>query len=466
MAGTVQEVYAFKDRATADTLRRMAKERMNHPSGNFGFDATWSTWGPKHGRIPGRQLHQGRALLVCPIKTIPAARVIKTKVKSTDEAGVTTTHLRYRLRLGSGMCVIHRRDQDGTADSWIEAQDGKKRDTRVQRDGDSKAVAVRVYNFCTKAVRVEQPALGKVSGENVTPGPMLYVVQDMWGDFYIVETCPQPGSSSESSFGSQGQGGPGQTSQSGCDFTGTFLVGKGDVRRVGDYLHETQLKLTFRDGKLCTQVNAGTKKVYLCCPGSTSGGLFGSNETSLQDSFFFQSGFGSTSIPGPPPSSEGCCGPDGLGLFHGAIGDNISDEKCDACELLIGHKLHRDWGPLGEAGGGPVGGGELCREWEGALNVALDPQGGRGANCQLALRVRYDQSTRRYTFTAKNQNEVMVRYESRLRKKCYNTREEQEADHKGHGPYFSMVKTFEFFPAGNVCVWPSQFLMKYLWGDI
>jgi hypothetical protein len=76
-----------------------------------------------------------------------------------------------------------------------------------------------------------------------------------------------------------------------CSYTGTVIVGKGDLTRVGDTVCETRQALVFQNGLLCSVTDLGQVCAYVCCSSSSS------SESSPPSS-------PSSSPPSSPSSSE------------------------------------------------------------------------------------------------------------------------------------------------------------------
>lgn len=233
--GTTHRVFTFKDRQIAEVLKAMARERLEKAETEI-FDL-------------GQFISPIKACLVQPLQPIPAA----TTVTLRDRDG----RRRRKLILGSGLCEIHHRDLWPYDDEdWIQANDGTKRITKVwQHPDDNSLGIIRVYNFTPNtlapgvlatnipALDVEfgsgdqdsesipeesaglsfstpsgggiHPNLNAPSFQNdpvdpVNPtdppstiedrcAPWIYVVRDVFGDFYAVREAEYPCLSSSSS---------------------------------------------------------------------------------------------------------------------------------------------------------------------------------------------------------------------------------------------------------------------------
>ena len=163
--------------AMINTLRRLAKERQSRPRNRRQpMGVAYDTWDGPGMLLPGRKLPSLRGYVVVPKSTIPGAkRVVLPGGKQT-------------LRLGKGQAYLWRRDQDtGTG---IDLIPQVSEETGYQ-------VEVTVYNLCDSAI-----VPSGASDEIDSTEPVLFVVQDIWGDLYIVEKCQL--SSSSASFPSYG----------------------------------------------------------------------------------------------------------------------------------------------------------------------------------------------------------------------------------------------------------------------
>ena len=152
-------VYGFKDKQTAQVLKQVARERTTQARGYLGWGPTWDTWATPDGKVqlPGRKLKEHRAYIVVAQSIIPGATVVNGK-----------------LYLGVGTACVYRRNQE--------------HGTRIDQQKDeetSEAVKVTVYNFCPEPIE----PIGSCDKIECNDA-VLFVVQDQWGDLYIVEKCP------------------------------------------------------------------------------------------------------------------------------------------------------------------------------------------------------------------------------------------------------------------------------------
>lgn len=195
-------VFGFKDRLDAVILKGIARERRHSPQkvNSVGLPD------------PSGSIMLG--YVVVPKATIPAARRIKTTV--TTESG---SYKRTTVLPGVGTASIFRRSQLSQNELM----------QQIEETGDP--VEVEIYNLCPTPV--------VATGNSSRPGtpvdynpenyyhaaedrthideddPLLFVVQDAWGDFYIVNKCLQDGSSSSTSLSSGSSGSSGGSSSGG-----------------------------------------------------------------------------------------------------------------------------------------------------------------------------------------------------------------------------------------------------------
>ena len=153
----------------ARALKRVGLRELSQgtPGGSpvgFSYDMT-EVGGTK---IPRRQFNVTRGYVVVPFTIVPAAARIYTPGQG------------YNLRLGSGFAHIWRRNPDSPTGFEM----------MPQLDEAGNPVAIQIYNLCPVTI---VPA-GRA--DMIDPNdPVLFVVQDQWGDFYIVERCGEGGPS-------------------------------------------------------------------------------------------------------------------------------------------------------------------------------------------------------------------------------------------------------------------------------
>lgn len=357
-------LFSVPDRLTANTLRRMAEERLSKPFRNIGH----SYFFEQHGGMPGKRSLSLRAYVVIPTGTVPAARKAKV-AKVTDRS----SYIRDTLIPGVGVACVFRRDQDNSNELF----------QQVQEDGSP--LLRTVYNLCPQEITAtgdschsglpyfyNDPTPGGSLGSDVSGDhtyykeedrtdidkcdPVLFAVEDAWGDLYIVKEGLYPCGSSSSSGGSESsvsdsssgsssssrssssdgssesEGSVSDTSRSGsvsegsgseepptCDYTGSITVVT-SVSRVGDYVQVTRSTMTYELGKLCSITTAPTKQFYICCDEPSNGG---------SDS----GGGGSTSGGGgggSGASDSGCCG-DTIWIWDGNTNEwGLDSYDCEA----------------------------------------------------------------------------------------------------------------------------------------
>lgn len=160
------KVYGFRDQL-ARPLVDLARERLTRPHIKTGV------------KYPERKLPALRGYVLQPQETIAAA--------TKDDSDGTIT-------LGCGDCWILRRDQ---ASGESSGDDGKE--LKYQLDDNGNRVTVTAFNLCPEAVEPGGDDVGSDT-DSCEETNLVYGVQDVWGDLYIVERCSFPcGSSSSSS---------------------------------------------------------------------------------------------------------------------------------------------------------------------------------------------------------------------------------------------------------------------------
>lgn len=275
-------MYGFEKKETAEKLKKLVDPAFEPTAAER---LQWTTEGAP----------QIRAYLAQPVEDIPGAR----RVKVTDSDGFSYN----RLILGKGLVYIHERDVDGS-----EPADFNKVRRYPTRSDPSKRVEPYVrtaYNLCSETV------YGDGSGESLGGlDSMLFCVEDIKGDLYIVKVCEYESLSSSSSGSSSSEGSSseessseesssegssseesssfgessGSSSGSGgsieeCDYTGVVQTLKSISVNGGKVSFQTQ-SLTFRGGLLCSvEDGEAAVTIDLCnpeCGSSSDGGSWGS----------------------------------------------------------------------------------------------------------------------------------------------------------------------------------------------
>ncbi len=160
--------FAFKDRKTAETLKRLAQR--TDPQGQMGYVPSWETQRSPGDKVllPGRKIPATEAFLCYPKDVIPAATY--TKIGNSD-----------RVVPGSGTCVVLRRfrDDEGGSNELIPSQDEAGNQAEIE-----------VWNLFPVELRYGQvPGSPHRTGPCAAgaTGPLLLVVKDPWGDHYVAE---------------------------------------------------------------------------------------------------------------------------------------------------------------------------------------------------------------------------------------------------------------------------------------
>lgn len=197
--------FAIAGRRAAITLKKMARERLTQDRSKPKFFPTWNMNGP----FPGIQPYSMRVFIGVAKERIPAARLVTdTDVCINDDGTQTTSSPLQRVLMGNGLVIFHRRDlYPFDQESWQEAQDDVDHVTTTPyRDGDCEFIEQRCFNLCGHAIKKAAE-----DGEVDEAAPVLVVVQDFQGDFYIVREC-YPSQSSSSSLSSTSQSSSAQSS--------------------------------------------------------------------------------------------------------------------------------------------------------------------------------------------------------------------------------------------------------------
>lgn len=237
---------------------------------------------------------------------------VRIHLAFVDNEITGATEVQGKVKLGTGVVTLYRRDVD-SEDARIlhHVENGTK-------DGGEKA---RVYNACTNRIAV---GTGTGTGVNTGTGTgeqckLVIIVEDKFGDLYVVKECDAPcppsvtgtgttgtGSTGTGSTGTTGTGtgttgttgtgstgttgtgtgtgtgttgtgttGTGQTGTGTATGTGTVCGGSVEVSRVkcgdGNSITITPITISIRGGELC--VNEGSPSDCItasCCPGTGS----------------------------------------------------------------------------------------------------------------------------------------------------------------------------------------------------
>lgn len=172
-------MYGFENRETAEKLKKLV-------------DPAFEPTAPEQMQWETRGAPQIRAYVAQPVTDIPGAQ----RLKLQDSDG----HVYYRPLLGKGLVYIHERDVDGSAPAdWTKV---RRYPTRSDPQKRIEPYIRTAYNLCPENI------IGDGDGENLNcPDTMLFCVEDIKGDLYIVKVCQWDCFSSSSSEGSSSSGG-------------------------------------------------------------------------------------------------------------------------------------------------------------------------------------------------------------------------------------------------------------------
>ena len=167
-------MWGFADKETAEALKKLVD-----PVKPSGKDVEI---------LPGKKTPPLRAYLAHPAGAISGA----IRIKSEDSDG----NVLYRLQLGVGEVFIHQRDKEGqTERNWTMP---RRYPSKYEPNVREIPVKRKAYNLCPEPI-----ALVDGDGLNVgCPDTMLFCVEDILGDLYIVKVCEYECSSSSSSSSS------------------------------------------------------------------------------------------------------------------------------------------------------------------------------------------------------------------------------------------------------------------------
>lgn len=176
-------MYGFEKRSTAEKLKKLVEPSAETYKEKVGY----TTQGAP----------QIRAYVAQPVTDIPGA----IRIKCDDSDG----HVYYRPLLGKGLVYIHERDVDGSVPADY---------TKVRRYPTISDPQRRVepyirtaYNLCPETI------IADGDGQSLgCPDTMLFCVEDIKGDLYIVKVCQWDCFSSSSSFSSGGSSSSGESS--------------------------------------------------------------------------------------------------------------------------------------------------------------------------------------------------------------------------------------------------------------
>jgi len=271
-------VFGFNKRIDADTLLQVSRERRSRVQVKSG-QQPYNTMYPN---TPG----YGAGV------TLPAPKhgTLRAFVAFPASGGSTGARMvGNTIILGTGQAVLWRRDVDSASGRAIKAQRSLSTNNMVH---------IPVYNLCPEPVRSHLMAASG-SGDPPVDDYLLFIIQDVWGDFYVIKICQFPSVSSLSSVSSVSSISSississvsesissisSISSVSVCNYTGTVVIGKGDLHRMGNSLCETQQELTFRDGKLCSVRELGVVCQDVCNCSSISSLSSFSSESSESSS--------------------------------------------------------------------------------------------------------------------------------------------------------------------------------------
>ena len=152
-------MYGFEKKDTAEKLKKLVEPSFERTNAE---QAGWVTQG-------GPQI---RAYVAQPITDIPGAQ----RLKLQDSDG----HIYFRPLLGKGLVYIHERDIDGA----LPADFTKVRRYPLRSDPNTRVEPYirTAYNLCPETI------IGDGDGENLNcPDTMLFCVEDIKGDLYIVK---------------------------------------------------------------------------------------------------------------------------------------------------------------------------------------------------------------------------------------------------------------------------------------
>lgn len=270
-------MWGFADKETAEALKKLVD-----PVKPSGKDVEI---------LPSKKTPPLRAYLAHPAGPISGA----IRIKSEDSDG----NVLYRLQLGVGEVYIHQRDKEGqTERNWtMPRRYPSKYDPNVREI----PVKRKAYNLCPEPI-----ALVDGDGLNVgCPDTMLFCVEDILGDLYIVKVCEyecsssssssssssgnssSEGSSSESDSSESSRSSKGSSSESegsesessscddckcGCHETGEVPFVSGIEMSGGTLIAQMGI-LKFKNGKFCGWEADGVQNINLCdleCGSSSS----------------------------------------------------------------------------------------------------------------------------------------------------------------------------------------------------
>lgn len=182
-------MYGFEKRETAEKLKKLV-------------DPAFEPTPPERLQWENRGAPQIRAYVAQPITDIPGAQ----RLKLQDSDG----HVFYRPLLGKGLVYIHERDVDGSIPAdWTKV---RRYPTRSDPQTRIEPYIRTAYNLCPETI------IGDGDGENLNcPDTMLFCVEDIKGDLYIVKVCQWDCFSSSSSEGSSSSGGSSSEGGSGSE---------------------------------------------------------------------------------------------------------------------------------------------------------------------------------------------------------------------------------------------------------
>ena len=263
--------------STHATLKRMARQYESRPQNRYNpIGVAYEVTEGAGVGLPARKYANLRGYVVVPKTTIPASK----RINIPGSGGGAS------VRLGKGTAHLWRRDQNSASG----------RDLILQRDENGDPVEVDVYNLCPTDI-VPVGSATEIDFQD----PVLFVVQDMWGDLYVVEKCLNEGSSASTSEGSQSfsVGSESQASE-GSQSVGSQSVGS-----------QSQVSTSLSQASIST--SAGSQSQASQPAGSQSAGSQGSQSVgSLSTSLSFS---GSASLVSTSQSvsvsasgsEEGCC---------------------------------------------------------------------------------------------------------------------------------------------------------------
>lgn len=250
-------MWGFEDKETALALKKLV-----NPVKPDGTELE---------RLPTKSVPPLRAYLAHPASAISGA----IRIKSEDSDG----NVLYRLQLGVGEVYIHQRDKDGI----IEKNWTKPRRYANQYNPQVREIPVKrmAYNLCPEPVAL-------VDGDGLNVGcmdTMLFCVEDILGDLFIVKVCEfqecgsssssssswsssssNSSSSNNSSSSSSSESSEGSSSCScdcGCNATANVPFVSSLHLSGGTLIAQTG-ELKFKKGKFCGYEINGSETINLC----------------------------------------------------------------------------------------------------------------------------------------------------------------------------------------------------------